>query len=267
MKTYYYYKAIRRTIIQFLDLFNEINIVRYARDGSTVSKYVEVPLRFAGKEKTWEWIHRRKDDEMLPMISVSLTSVEFATERVGNRYNNVVKSTTPGDGEMQRFPNPIPYNLSFSLSVWTLHMSDADQILEQILPYFDPYVVMKVGISELDAEFDVKVIFQSCAPDISIEMPDEERRVVMWNMDFMVHTYLFKPISEPSIIKKIITKIYTDEEQWGNRGTYRDGSTETTFTSGASGYEAAALQIKAVTSDGEWYDSDGDPYYEYNIWE
>jgi len=274
MKTYYYYQSLRRTIIQFLDLFNDIKVIRYARDGTTVTKYVEVPLKFAGKEKTWHWIYQRKDDEMLPMMSVTLTSIDFAVDRMGNKSNKIVKTVDPANNLVQRFINPVPYNINFTLSVWTLHMSDADQIIEQILPFFTPEIYMRVNIPEIGGTFDVKVIFQSCTPDITIEMPDEERRVIMWNLDFIAQTYLFRPIVPADVdsdgvnmIKKIITKIYGSEEGWDYRGLYIDGSTETTFTSGASGAEMEAMYIKAVPSGGEYYDVDGDPYYQYTLFD
>lgn len=265
MKTYYYYRALRKTIIQFLDLFNDIKIARYQSDGTTISKYVNVPLKFGPKEKIWYWLNERKNDEMLPIMSVIIESIDFDPSRLGNRLYNVTKSTSAEDLTMQRFVNPIPYNVGFTLSLWTLHMADADQILEQILPFFCPDLTMRTSISELDASFDIKVFFRSCSPDINVEMPDEDRRIVKWNLSFEVRTYLFKPIEEVGIIKKIIQKIYTSEDTWAYRGLYTDGSTETLFTSGASGAEAESMFIKATPSGGEYYNSDGDPYYEYEI--
>ena len=267
MKTYYYYQGLRKTIVQFLDIFNDINVIRYNSDGTTFRKYIKVPLKFWGKEKTWHWIHQRKDDEMLPMMSTGMTGIEFAQDRMANKLHNIVTSTTPVDSNLQSFLNPVPYNLNFTLNIWTLHMSDADQIIEQILPYFAPHVMMRIYIPELDGTFEAKVVFQSCSPDITTDMPDEERRVIMWNMDFLVQTYLFKPVQDVDIIKKIITKLYASEDGWAYRGLYTDGSTETTFTSGASGAEAAAMYIESVPSAGEYYDEDGDPYYVYRLFD
>jgi hypothetical protein len=248
MISHYYYQVLRKTIIQFLDLFNDIQI---SRD----DKYVEVPLKLGGKEKVWYWINERKDDQMLPMMSAYITSIDFASDRLVNTMQTVTKSSTPSAGSYSSFSNPTPYDIQFTLSIWTLHLRDADEILEQILPYFTPTIYMRVKISELDGTFDVPVTFQSCAPDISNEMPDEENRVVMWNLDFRVQTYMFRPVSDSGMIKKIITKFYTNDSTWAKRGTYKDGSTETTFTSGASGNEAESIYIEARHP---WHDADGD---------
>jgi len=237
----------------FLDIFNGIQVARYEADGATIKKYVTVPIKFSPKEKIWHWINQRKDDEYLPMLSVMLSSVEFAPDRMGNKLHKVLQSRTPSAGSLARFINPIPYNLGFTLNIWTLHMVDADQILEQILPYFSPYVFTRINIPELDASFDIKVIFQSCTPDLTHDIPDEEWRIVRWTMDFQVQTYLFKPTEDEKLIKQIFTKYYMTEDSWANRGTYTDGSTETTFTSGASGWESHSTSEKALAP---WYDED-----------
>jgi len=198
-------------------------------------------------------VEQRKDDEMLPMISVMLSSIEFAPDRMGNKIHNVLHSKTPSAGIITRFANPVPYNLGFTLNIWSLHMVDADQIIEQILPYFAPYVMTKINIPELDSDFDVKVVFQSCSPDITHEITDEDWRVVRWTMDFMVQSYLFKPTTDEKLIQQTILKYYMTEDSWANRQTYSDGSTETTFTSGASGNEAYASTHTAYSP---WYDAD-----------
>ena len=253
METYFYYNTIRKTIIQFLDTLNGLNVVRYESDGTTVRKYVEVPIKLGTKAKIWYWLQERKDDEYLPMLSVILNSVEFAPDRMGNKLHNIVKSRSVETGTLGRFINPVPYNLGFTVTLWCLYVSDVDQILEQILPYFAPNIFIKIGISDLDLNIDAKVLFQSCSPDVSIDIADEEARILKWNLEFMVQTYLFQPLKSPNIIKKVIQKIYTNKESW----KHKFDDTTSAFTSGADGsYEDESLYIKAVS-----------PYYEDDAWE
>ena len=207
-----------------------------------------MPLKFGLKEKVWYWLHERKDDEILPMISVVLSSVDYASERQGSKMRSVIKSTTHSSGELSRFLNPIPYNLGFTMTIWSLHMVDVDQILEQILPYFTPTIFIRINIPELDATLDLKVLFNGCSPDVSMEMADEDVRVIKWNLDFMVQSYLFQPLNTTGIITKVIQKLYGDEHSWGSRFT------ETVFTSGG-GEEMAALYTKAVP-----------PYFDEDDW-
>jgi hypothetical protein len=189
---------------------------------------------------------------MLPSMSVIINSIEYAAERQTNKMRRVIKSRSISDGEMDEFLNPVPYNVGFTLSIWSLHMVDVDQILEQILPFFTPVVFTRINMPELDATLDIKIAFLTCAPENTIDMPDEEVRIVKWNVDFIAHTYLFKPVKNTKIITKIIQKLYTDESSWGHRFT------ESAFTSGAGpdDYEPVALYTKAIP-----------PYFNEDDWE
>ena len=232
----------------FLNIFRNVQIERLNAEG-TVTGYKKVPLKFGTKEKVWYWLHQKKNDEMLPMMSVILNSVEYTPERQANKMRSIIKSTSISTGELNKFLNPVPYNFEFTMSIWSLHMVDVDQILEQILPYFNPTISIRINIPELDATLDLKVIFLMCTPDISMELQDEDIRVVKWNLDFSVQGYLFQPLKTSAIITKVIQKFYTDKHSWGHRGT------ESTFTSGAGpdDFESIAIYTKAVSP---WFDED-----------
>ncbi len=256
MKDYYYLKGLRKTIIQFLDTLNDIQIARYDEDGNFTQLY-KVPIKFGLKRKIWYWLEERKSEQMLPMISVQMTGLEFDTNRLTNKMYKVTRTKdVSASNIISRFPNPSPYNINFSVSIWALNMSDIDQIIEQILPFYNPYIFIKINIPELDVDLDLKVIFNSVSPDVSNDIPDDDYRSVIYNMEFTVQGYLFRPIADSSLIKKIITKFYADDDAWKYMGT------ESTYTSGASGYEAESSYIKAISP---WYDSNGDVLYEYYI--
>ena len=262
MRQYYYLKGLRRTIIQFLDTLNDIQVARYNRDKS-FSRYWKVPIKFGPKKKTWYWLNEksiedRKYDEMLPMIAVTMNSLEFAADRMNNKLYKV-STRTPSAGTVARFDNPVPYNILLSANIWALNMTDADQIIEQILADYAPYIVMRVGIEELDLVMDIKVVFQGLSPDVTFDMGDDDNRMIKYTLDFMLQGYLYKPVSDTKLIHKIIRKYYVDEDAWAD---YK--FTETTFTSGASGHEAIAALHKGVSP---WYDNAGDKVYEYYVFD
>jgi hypothetical protein len=251
-REHYYYKALRKTIIQFLDIFNDVRIARYASDGATIRNYLTVPLKFAPKQKVWHWVHQRKNDEVLPIMSATLQSCEYAVDRQTNLHREITKTITISGGEITRFVNPVPYNFTFQLNIWSLYMIDIDQIIEQVLPFFKPHAFTRLNISELGATVDVKVVFQSCAPDFTFEMPDEERRVLLWNMDFQVQGYLFTPKEDTGMVEEVIASLYTDPDQFDRRNT------TTTFTSAASGGEIVWVK-------GLGYDADAEKLYNYEV--
>ena len=268
MKNYFYYNVLRNTIVNFLDCFNDIQITRYDPDTGALVKYIEVPLKLWAKEKSWYWINDSNItdggayDEKLPLMSAEILSITYDATRQTNPFSKITLNTTASSaasaavdaGQITKLLNVVPYNIAFSIRVWSLYMSDIDQILEQILPFFSPTIQFKVRISQLDVAFDVKVVFESAAPEIDSEYGDEDRRIIKWNLDFNVQTYLFKPVEITKITKSIFVNEYVSAEQWAARRT------DSTFTSGASASEA-----KALVGYHPWYDTDGSKLYNYEL--
>jgi len=263
MRTYYYYKVLRKTVIQFMDLFNNIKIARFdpPNDFTSTRKTITVPVKFAPKEKIAYWIKERKNDQYLPIISVNIEILDYAEERKGNAFHTIVKSKSLDTGAISRFLSPTPYTITFTVRVWALYMLDIDQILEQILPYFNPYVYIKVNIPELDATMDLKVIFDTCAPETTLDLADDEYRVIQWSMTFRVMGYMFRKLTENEqiLIKKIMANAYTDEDRFDDMI-----GTETTYTSGASASESLYMRTDP-TSAGDYYDEDEQILYAYEI--
>ena len=251
MKQYYYYKALRKCTIQFLDLFNDIKIARYTRGGN-FDKYIGVPLKYGPKEKWYYWINERKDDEMLPIMSVTLQGIEYSLERTTNKFRNILTScgaTNPNT--VSRYLNPTPYDIQFQLSIWALYMTDIDQILESILPFFQPHAYIRLPIEELESTFDLKVIFNSVSPDMDLEWPDENFRILRYTLDFTVQSYFFKPVETTGIVGKIFTNFYLSE------GAFSSRLSSSTFTSAASGESQYFLGISPTA---------GDPLYDYELY-
>ena len=252
MENYYYYKALRNTTIQFLDMFNGIKIARYNR-GGVFEKYVGVPLKYGPKEKWYYWMNERKDDEMLPIMSVTMQGIEYSLERTTNKFKEIV--TTCGainSSIIQRYLNPAPYDVQYQLSIWALYMTDIDQILESILPYFQPIAYIRLPIEELNSTYDLKVVFNSLAPDMDLDWADENFRILRYTLDFTVQSYLFKPVETKGVIGKIFTNFYLSQGAFA-----QSGNTTTTFTSGASGESQYLLGVSPTA---------GDPLYDYELY-
>jgi hypothetical protein len=246
VKEYYYYKVLRKTIVQFLDTFNDIQVARYD-EANNFQKYVEVPLKFSPKEKIWYWLAERKDYETLPIMSAAMTGVEFAADRATNRTQSI--STVNGQsctgnasvgvsaGTISSFLNPAPYDLTFQINIWTLYMAD---------------------IPEIKGSFDVKVIFEGASPDIEMEYTDDTFRVLKYTLDFRVQTMLFKPVEPVGYVGKVIINYFTDE---GAFGTAVYENTSSTFTSAASG------ESQVFTGVDPYFDSNDKRIYDYEVFQ
>jgi hypothetical protein len=223
--------------MQFFDAFNDIKIARYAADGITVDRHIKVPIKHSIKEKVYYWLNERKDDEILPMITAYCSSIDFATERKVNSFHAFSSDCTDVgavSSTVSRYLHPTPYNLTFTMNIWALHMVDIDQIMEQILPFFGPHIFIRVGIPELNMAFDVKVIFQSATPEVSHEMADLEYRVINYTLDFQVQTWFFKPTSDVGLISKIIQTYSTDANTFISQLNIASTDTGSTITSAAT---------------------------------
>lgn len=241
MKDYFFFNMFRKTIIQFFDAFNDIKIARYAKDGKTIDRYVTVPIKHSVKEKVYYWLDERKDDQMLPMITAYISSIDWAADRKVNSLQEITANCDLGNSEAETYLHPCPYNLTFTMNIWALHMVDIDQIMEQILPFFCPHIFVRVSIEELNTSFDTKIIFRSATPEISHEMADMEYRVINYTLDFEVQTWFFKPTTN----KGLINKIYGSYPAPGQAL-----DTTSTFTSGASG-GGSTFELKGKVEDGE----------------
>jgi len=295
MRGYFFHRAIRRSLVQFLDLFRTIYIARYNNDGYA-TKIIRVPLSFGPKEKSFMWqkSEGKKTDEILPLMAANVTSIDFDSSRMANREQNIVISRDLSAKSLKMFKNAIPYNIGMNLNIWTLHIVDVDQILEQILPFFAPHNFIRVVFPELEATMDIKVILNNATPDLSEDMAEEDWRVIKWTIAFTMQTYVMRPLiistttgisssgsfddyeeippsasgSLPglgfnmgsggvSIMSSgIVDKILT--RFFMNDVAWEERGTETVFTSGADTPAAVSLML-----EGLGYDEDAHIMYQY----
>ena len=106
---------------------------------------------------------------------------------------------------------PVPYNLSFELAIISKNQEDGLQILEQILPIFQPHFNMAVKLlPEMSEIRDIPVVLNDVEYEDDYEGNFTTRRAIIYTLQFTAKTYLYGPVSEPKVIKKAITDYYTD---------------------------------------------------------
>ena len=237
-RQFFYYGSIRSSIIKFLSIFDDMQIAKFNADGS-VDTYIDVPIKFMPKKKWYSWMYERSHSKRYPMIGVELTSIEFAQDRKTGEFEDI--KITTGDSEISYTTNPIPYNLGFTVSIATEYISEQDQISEQLLPWFSPYVYTKVNIDEIDVSWDMKVTFNSASIEAETEIAEDDTRSVIWRHDYTVNTFLLKPASSIDLVKKVVSKFYLSDGSWDNRTTSEMPSGE--------GYEQEELLVIGSRED------------------
>jgi hypothetical protein len=180
------------------------------------------------------------------MMVVNMTGIDFDVNRLTNRHEDIRVSENYSTLQATYSSNAIPYNISFSLQLFALHNVDIDQIYEQILPYFVPHAFLVIDIPEMNLEFEAKIILNSCSPMMSDDATEEEARVIKWETQFQVQTYLFKPLSKVNIIGRVPfdtspsaspvpPSAWSSEDGWTDGWSVTSGEYSWTPTSASSG--------------------------------
>lgn len=209
MFEYYYHEIFRKTIVAFGTLFNNI-AVKHFDDAGNVSSVIKVPLAYGPTQKFLARLEQLPDLNKPVQITLPRMSFEF----IGLTYDSGRKSTTTQtftaksvtDGtETKKVYLPVPYNMQFELSIMSKLNDDALQIVEQILPYFQPAYSMTVElVDEINEKRDVPVILENITMQDDYEGNFTTRRVLIYTLRFTVKTYLFGPV--PSATRDIIKK-------------------------------------------------------------
>lgn len=209
----WYYGTLRKYIILFGTLFNNIYINRQLTNGETVQT-IRVPLTYSPKEKM---LARLKGDPNLnrpvamhlPVMSFEILGMEYDPSRKLNTVNKFVNVKSP-DKSQQKFQyNPVPYNIEFNLSIMVKNAEDGNRILEQILPYFTPEWTATLNlVPEMGIKLDVPVILNSVDMQDTYEGDFIERRAMTWTLSFILKGYIFGPVKKQKIIKFANTNLY-----------------------------------------------------------
>ena len=212
--TPFYFKLTRKYVILFGNMFNNISIVRKNRDTDTEVERVKIPILYAPKEK---YVTRLRSDPdlqravqvMLPRMSFELTGMSYDATRKQNSLLRTAKANTASRVQAQYMG--VPYDFNFELNIYTRNIDDGTQIIEQILPYFNPdYTVTINSIPEIGFLKDIPIILNSVSNVIEHEGTFDAVRYVSWTLTFTMKAYYFGPVSPVKIIRKVITNLYND---------------------------------------------------------
>jgi hypothetical protein len=209
MFEYFYHEILRRTVIAFGSLFNEISIKHTNNSGNVVS-VIKVPLAYGPTQKFLARLEQSPDlnkpvQITLPRMSFEFTGLTYdATRKSTTTQTFTAKSVVDGT-ETKKVYLPVPYNMQFELSIMSKLNDDALQIVEQILPYFQPAYTMTIEMVDIiNEKRDIPVILENITMQDDYEGNFSTRRVLTYTLRFTAKTYLFGPVSSATrdIIKK-----------------------------------------------------------------
>lgn len=210
MFEYFYHEILRKTIIGFGTLFNDINIKTTDANNNVINT-VKVPLAYAPQQKFLARLEQSEDlnkttQITLPRMSFEFTGLQYDSSRKVTTTQKFMVPAPSGDGTIKKAFMPVPYNMSFELNIYTKVNDDALQIVEQILPYFQPQYNLTIElISEMDEKRDIPIVLEGISMDDQYEGNFDTRRALIYTLRFNAKTYLFGPVTA-DIGAKIIKK-------------------------------------------------------------
>ena len=225
MFEYFYNEILRRTIIGFGTLFNNLTIKATNASDSVVS-VTKVPLAYGPTQKFLARLEQQADLNRstamtLPRMSFEFTGLTYDPSRkVTTTQTFVVKDPNTGEETKKGFM-PVPYNMQFELAIMCKLNDDALQIVEQILPYFQPAYNLTVELVEgIKERRDVPVVLENITMQDDYDGDFKERRVLLYTLRFTAKTYMYGPVS--SATRDIIKVAKVSYISGDSRSTTRD---------------------------------------------
>lgn len=216
ISNYFYHEILRKTIVAFGTLFNNIQIKHKDNAGDDFS-VITVPIAYGPVQKFLARIEQVPDLKKrvaitLPRMSFEMTGISYDPSRKSSTMQTF-KALDQSNNELTKVFMPVPYNVNFRLSIMSKLNEDALQVVEQILPYFQPHFNLTIDlVSSIGEKRDIPMILDRISMDDQYEGDYTTRRVLVYTLDFVAKTYLYGPLGTPNdaLIKQVQVDYYTN---------------------------------------------------------
>ena len=208
--TSFYNESIRKALISFGTLFNNITIKRV--DSSDNVQSILVPLAYAPRSRFRQILAQvstgTETQFSLPRMSFEWTAIAYDTTR---KLNTMQRTAVAVDGDTSQVTyhwQRVPYKLDISLSIACDQTEDGLKIVEQILPYFTPELT--ITINDV-IKHDMPVVLMDVSQEDQWEGSFvDERRLILWTINFQLKTYLFGPSATSKVVTEAIAQMYSN---------------------------------------------------------
>lgn len=210
--SHFYHGLIRKYVVLFGSLFNDIYIERVDANG-VAQKTIKVPLQYGPKERYLTRYQQNPDllrevSMVFPRMSFEITGVTYDSDRKLNSIGRIPSTSTYANTLSTQY-NPVAYNFDITLSIISRNTEDAVRIVEQIIPYFTPQWTETLAlIPEMDVNIDVPIIIKSVNTVDTYANNFESKEWVIWEMQFVLKGQLYGPIKRQAQIKETIVNAY-----------------------------------------------------------
>jgi len=210
----YYHRTIRKYVVLFGALFNDMFIVRETA-AEAPKERIKVPLSYAPKEKFIQSLQTdptltKSIQTTLPRMSFEMLSLAYDAQR---QQQATIRHRAAGAGvNASTYSSQymgVPYNFDFTLSLYVRNIEDGLQVVEQILPFFTPDYTISARVSEeLNIIKDIPIILTSVAEENKSDGAlSEGPRLITWDFQFTLKGYIFGPTSNAKVIMGVSANV------------------------------------------------------------
>lgn len=210
----FYWGTIRKAIVAFGNMFNNITIERKDGNGEVIG-IQRVPLSYSPKQKFLARINQQPNIDtnqfqvILPRMGFEMVSLDYDPNRKVSPLQQSRSLTSSVNASTQYAPTP--YNITVYLYVYARNQDDGLQIIEQILPYFNPdYNLTLKAVPELNIQNDLPILLNTISFQDEYEGDFITRRAIIWTLAFTMKLNFYGPISKQGIIRKTIANTFND---------------------------------------------------------
>lgn len=214
---WFYHKRVRTAVSVFGSMFNNLYVLREKSDGSILSQ-VKVPLSYAPKRNFIQRLAEMSKGEeaerrvaiKLPRMSFEINNISYDAERQLPKVNQFQTPAIEDDQKRIKMYTSVPYDISFTLSIYAKTQDDALQIVEQVLPYFTPQYTVTVTPfgNDLDIKEDVPIVLTGVSFEDTYEGPLEQRRTIVYDLTFDMKMSFYGPKEEYGVIRNVNNNFY-----------------------------------------------------------
>ena len=217
--SHFYHEKTRKAVAIFGRLFNNVYIIRKNAGGAVISQ-IKLPLAYAPKSRYIDRIRENPElstDEdvaiKLPRASFEISNFSYDTTRQLTKLSNFSKPGSTGSQRTKMY-SPVPYNLGFTLNIYAKSHDDALQVVEQILPTFNPqYTVTIKPFADKYPDFveDIPIIIQQVSFADDYDGSLQQRRTIIYTLEFEMKLQYYGSLdAESAIIREVNADIFFD---------------------------------------------------------
>lgn len=224
---FFYDEQIRRFLLQFARIFSNFQVEYGRNEEGTAHTLVRVPVRYGDSSRQVSTVMQNNSPNAMPstpLMTFYVTSLDYDRPRMQEPYHvskmNVRQryydtatdtyETTQGNAFTVERLMPVPYSLTVNLDIWTSNTNQKFQLLEQIIPLFNPALEIQSTDNFIDWT-SLSVVELESSRWSSRTIPNgTEDPIDVATLTFKIPIWISSPakVKKLGVVERIVASIY-----------------------------------------------------------